>query len=439
MMRLCLFCSFVTILQTSCTEEKQQVPTRASIEISSIPDGAELYYKGKKIGQSPYKQESVKPGFKLIRLEKEGYESRWLQFSAKAGEAVNIEERLDPVKASIMITSNPTRSSVVIDGDIKGETPLVIHHLPFGEYKAEINAHGYSSKTVSWTVNNSRPQRVNIDLDSNTGFIEVISDPEGARVYIDNKAFGVTPVREEVEEGKHSIRIEKVGYEPYEQNVSIARGSEKRVGSNLKIKPSSINVTTKPTGAEVFINGEAYSSSPTVIENLKPGDYVIMVRKDAYDDEVREMTIAPGQQATVSITMGTNLGGIDTYVNPPGVTIYLDRKKVGYSIADAGGNSKVLQLRGLTSGTHNLRFSHKRATPQNISMNVVVRKGEITRTKKIKMWIADTVMTMTNGRVLRGRLILQNDQEVIFSVDPKITQGYKPSEIKSLEPLEFEE
>jgi len=432
-------CVAAVLLISGCDKPVEKAATKSKLDLSTTPTGAEIFYKGKSIGNTPYVNEAVKPGFKLIGLKMKGYKTKWIQFTAKAGSSHTINEKLEPVRSSVMITSNPTRSSVVIDGDILGETPLVLHDLPFGEYKAQVNAQGYSGKTISWSITSSRPQKVDVDLDSNTGIIEVASSPEGATILIDNKPYGVTPGREEVEEGEHLIKIFKEGYESYEQSINLARGSVKQIGANLKIKPSSITVKTKPEGAEVFVNGDAYSSSPTTIKNLPAGDYVIMVRKQGFDDEVREISLAPGQQAETSINMGTNLGGIDLVVNPPGVTIYLDGKKMGFSKEDKNGASKVFQLRGLTSGRHKLRFSHKRATPQNLNMTISVSKGEISRPKKIKMWIADTIMTLKNGRVLKGRLILKNDLEVIFSETPKITMGYKPEEVKSLEPLEYEE
>jgi len=434
-----ILCAVAVFMVSGCDKPAEKTAFKSKLDLTTTPTGAEIYFKGKRVANTPYVNEAMKPGFKVIGLKMNGYKTKWIKFTAKAGSSHTFNEKLEPVRSSVMITSNPMRSSVVIDGDILGETPLVLHDLPFGKYKAQVNAQGYSGKTVSWSVTSNRPQKVDVDLDSNTGIIEVASSPEGATILIDNKPYGVTPGREEVEEGEHLVKIFKEGYETYEQSINIARGSVKQIGANLKIKPSSITVKTNPVGAEVFVNGDAYSSSPTTIKNLAAGDYVIMVRKQGFDDEVREISLAPGQQAEIPINMGTNLGGIDLVVNPPGVTIYLDGKKVGSSKEDKNGASKVFTLRGLTSGRHKLRFSHKRATPQNLSMTISVRKGEISRPKKIGMWIADTVMTMRNGSVLKGKLILKNDHEVLFSETPGIIIGYKPEELKSIESLEYEE
>ena len=423
----------------SCDKKVENKVIPASFQLTTTPTGANLYVGDRKIGNTPFKKDKLNPGIKLLRLELDGYKTKWLKFKVRQGEAVVLNEKLDPITASVMITSKPSRATVTINGDIKGETPFVFHDLRFGEHKALITAHGYSPKTIVWNVDSPRPKRVNVNLNSNTGILDILSSPKGATIYIDNKPFGVTPGREELEEGEHTIRLEKIGYETYEQIIDMARGSTKKVGANLKIKPSSIKVITDPPDAKLFINGDVYSNTPTTIKNLTPGDYIIKVSKQGFDDEVREISLAPGQQAKVPITLETNLGGIDLVVLPPGVTIYLDNKKVGVSKDDGNGGSELFKLRGLTSGKHRLRFSHKRAVPQNIQTTVIVRKGEITRPKRVRMWIADTIMTLKNGRKLEGRLILKNDKQVVFSESPKITQGYRIEEVSKIEPLKYDE
>ncbi len=422
------------------TSSQKQQENLTEFKITTTPSGANLYYEGKKIGISPIARSGVAPGAKLIKLQKEGYKTKWINLIAENNKKIDVNEKLEPITASVLITSQPSRASVKMNGAVIGETPIVLHEQKIGDHSAELHVLGHLQKTVSWAITNERPKSIKVNLESNEGIVNINSEPSKAMVYIDNKPYGLTPLHKEISEGEYTIRIERRGFIDYEQNLSIRRGETKKIFSELIIKPSSITVTTVPPNAEVFINGDAYSNSPTTLSNLTPGEYEIVVRKDGYDNSIRDISLAPGQDANVEITLDTNLGGADIVANPPGVTIYLDGKKIG--VTEAGGDkklSKVFEVRNITSGKHKLEFSHKRATPPSKTITFDVKKGEIERVRPVTMWIADHILTLTNGRRITGKLMFQNDEEVMFSDMPSVTQGYKREEVRSLTPLQIQE
>jgi hypothetical protein len=427
------------VLLTSCDKKESQNQPQTSIIINTEPSGADIFYKGKVIGQTPYTQAPVRPGTKLLCLKKDHYKDKWIPLKIEAAKKNVLKIKLDQIKTATLITSKPNKATIKMNGSIIGETPLILKDLPYAQYKAEIKAPGYSPKTISWFINSERPVRVSVDLNSNTGMFKVIAQPEGCSITLDNKPMGLTPNNVEAEEGTHRIKISKDGYEPYEEVVKIMRGKIKEITAHLKIKPCQLVISTRPAGADILINGQAYNRSPQTIENLPPGTYKLQVDKDGYDSEERKINIGPGQKAEVAIIMKSNMGGIDLVTNSPGATVYLDGKEIGKIKVDEKGNAKIFKLRKLKSGTHKVKVSHKRAEPQSKTLRVRVSKGQISRTKLIKLWIADSILVLKNNRQVKGKLILKNDKQVVFSTTPKITQGYKIDEIKYVLPLKQED
>ena len=99
----------------------------------------------------------------------------------------------------------------------------------------------------------------------------------------------------------------------------------------------------------------------------------------------------------------------------------------------------MISLRNLSAEEHLIVISHKRAIPEKKEIRVKVEKGKISRPKSIDMWIADTELRHKDGRVMMGRLSMENENEVIFEPEPGIKQSYQRSEIKLLKPLAYDD
>jgi hypothetical protein len=53
------------------------------------------------------------------------------------------------------------------------------------------------------------------------GSTTILSDPPGARVFVDDALVGETPVEVELEKRTHRIRLEKDGFDPSTQYISV--------------------------------------------------------------------------------------------------------------------------------------------------------------------------------------------------------------------------
>lgn len=422
------------LLLTGC--QKKEPDIRGEVYITSSPDGAKVLLNNKEIGLTPLKIK-LRPDTYIFEISKVNYKPFLYKLESAARENRNLEIPLTPVTSSVMIISKPAGAEVEIDGKSIGETPKIIHEQSIGNHKAIIKKPGFTQQEVSWDVEDARPQLVKTSLSSNMGTLNIDSSPTNMDLLIDDKPCGKTPFKEQIEQGEHKIKIEKTGFAPYEQIVVITRGQEKKVYAQINILPGSLSILSTPPGAAVFLNDQQYKNTPCEINNLAPDKYTLKLEKGGYDPVTKEITIAPGQHCEVSITMDSNLGGIDILVNPPGVTIFLDGKKMGVTEEGQRPNiSKIFEIRGLSSGQHTVTASHSRALPPEKSLTVVVSKGQVSRPKQITMWIADTYLKLKNGKEMNGRIRQENDQEIIFEPEPSIGMKYSRDEIAILKKLQ---
>jgi len=76
---------------------------------------------------------------------------------------------------------------------------------------------------------------------SDKGTINVRSNVTGDMVYLDGKMLGSTPQKIQVDAGRHTVRVEKAGYNPTERRVRVGKGQKLTVQVEL-----SAVVTPKP-------------------------------------------------------------------------------------------------------------------------------------------------------------------------------------------------
>jgi len=99
------------------------------------------------------------------------------------------------VYASLKIDSTPPRTSVYIDGQFIGKTPLAYSYLIPGTYKLALKKDGYGA--IEEEIQAKAGETLKRDLNLNTalagGVLDVTTEPAGARIYLDADFKGVTP------------------------------------------------------------------------------------------------------------------------------------------------------------------------------------------------------------------------------------------------------
>lgn len=138
------------------------------------------------------------------------------------------------------------------------------------------------------------------------GRLTVESKPSGASIFIDGQFLGYTPYTGDVSTGRHSIRIEFSGYQPYETTVNITPNKTTKISSTLKpilYYQGDFYITSSPSNAEVYINGERKGRTPIKIDRLKPGRYQITVIRAGYETFVQYYEVIPGETRNIFVQL----------------------------------------------------------------------------------------------------------------------------------------
>ncbi|MHC4506963.1 MAG: PEGA domain-containing protein [Planctomycetota bacterium] len=125
----------------------------------------------------------------------------------------------------------------------------------------------------------------------------IISTPPGASVFVDGEYGGVTPVEiRGLSPGTHALRVQKTGFAPFFGSVdSRGRGALVRVQLE-PVATGAIDVSTTPTGAEVYLDGELRGRSPLCLERVRTGAHVLRLRKEHHGAVTLTMRVAAGER-----------------------------------------------------------------------------------------------------------------------------------------------
>jgi len=118
------------------------------INISSFPQGAQVYIDGVYSGLTPIKTDSIPTGSHQIRLAKERYTDREVTVILERGQEKELNIRLIPMKGSIAISSDPPDMEVYLDDEFKGNTPIFIYGVIAGQHKLKYQKNGFYQEKI---------------------------------------------------------------------------------------------------------------------------------------------------------------------------------------------------------------------------------------------------------------------------------------------------
>ncbi|MDD4135615.1 MAG: PEGA domain-containing protein [Candidatus Shapirobacteria bacterium] len=138
-------------------------PKKSGIEIISYPT-AKVFINNKEMGSTPYKNLDLKPGdneIKLVSGTREWKKTIELQnnintvidwqlsddSSGDSGYILYLEKTGDK-KPSLLVNTNPNKTTVKIDGEVKGISPIKINGLGEGDRQLVVSFPGYKDVNI---------------------------------------------------------------------------------------------------------------------------------------------------------------------------------------------------------------------------------------------------------------------------------------------------
>ncbi len=238
-----------------------------------------------------------------------------------------------PAAAGVLaVESRPPGAEVVIDGRVRGATPLKLT-LPPGPHQMELKAPGGEPRVIPVTIQTGSQVSQYIELGGatvQTGHLQVKTEPAGARVVIDGQPRGNSPITvEELATGDHDVLLEST-LGTVRQRVTIQPGTTASLFVPLAGSGAPISgwvAVSAPVEVQIFEGGRLLGTSQSDRIMVSAGAHDIEVVNDTLAFRMtRTVQVPPGRVAAFKVDLPKGVIHLNAI---PWAEVWIDGEKVG--------------------------------------------------------------------------------------------------------------
>ena len=178
------------------------LPENGTLNIRSIPDGAEISLDGISVGTTNKILNTVKPGIHTITLRKYGFDDYFVSFQTSVEKQEELNITLRPQDGILNIDSHPVKGKTYIDGSYVGDTPYTGKSTQ-GKHRVEIKSIAFEDSVSD----------IDIDFQGRAIIVELtplaVSEISVAEKKIaENQKFEISRAKSFFEQAKQQLQAE---------------------------------------------------------------------------------------------------------------------------------------------------------------------------------------------------------------------------------------
>lgn len=333
-----------------------------SLSVTSNPTASNVYLNGGLRGVTPITISNLLPGNYQLSVWKADYYSENRTVSIMAGFLSTIISVLTGLPGTIRVNSTPINASIYLDGAFKGYTYLVISNVSATNHLVVLSKANYSNLTISFAVPANGTVDVGDALIPLNATLMVNSTPSSASVYLDSIFRGFTFLTiSQILPGSHMLYLTKANYSSYNQSLVLSANQTQVVNAVLTPLAGSMQISSTPTNAKVFLDGILKGNSPLTISNVAAGTRQLLLTLANYADYSLNVVVPANGSLQLSITMQPLPGAISVGSNPSSANTFLDGVFEGQT---------PIQIANVPAGLHQVLLQKADYADYSQSVNV---------------------------------------------------------------------
>jgi len=139
------------------------------------------------------------------------------------------------------------------------------------------------------------------------GWVEIASNVPGADVFIDRKeigAIGRTPFTGHLKPGKHTIFVERFGYDPVRRDIDVAPGTATQHNFDMKAAAKGwVAINGRGISGGRLIIDEKFACAVPCRTEVTPGKHEILVEKSGMEDYESDLEVPQGVETNIEVKM----------------------------------------------------------------------------------------------------------------------------------------
>ena len=283
-----------------------------------------------------------------------------------------------------------------------------------------------------------------------TGILEVNTNARAAMVFVDDELIGEAPILEIVSAGRHTVRVERDGFAPFEQRITVKADTSVQLKANLLRLLPALEVRIDVDGAKVFLDNQQIGSGREVIlDPAEVGLHDLLVEHDVFGTWKGKVRLEAGAVTPVELKLRGSLGSVAIHSDPEGARVHFDGQDYGptpttIDPVKAGSHGLQLSAPGRATVYHSVEVGPGKLVTVDIEM---VDEGGV-------LWVRPSVKTAQI--FLNGVLVGVGKQEfsnvkvgdysvrvaaagyVDFVTDVRVDLSHKTSVVARLEGFHYQ-
>ena len=249
--------------------------------------------------------------FKL-NVEAYGYESKTIEFNHRDSdkEIILIEKPIN-----VVFKINDTYDKFILNNKVL--TSLDNIKLKKGAHSYEITSNNHLTYKSNFEIEKYTDELlIPVILKKIDKSLQISSNPNNAKVFLNNTELGVTPLTINLDRSNNEIILKKAGYKEKKVKYFVNDNNKSEINYLLDEDENLISLSSNPPSASVFLDDEYVGITPIKFPNIKKG--TIKIKKYGYRDKL----ISPNNQTkTISTTLEKDMAEVQFSSNVPAKVI----------------------------------------------------------------------------------------------------------------------
>ena len=305
-----------------------------SIDLKISPNGSRVFVDDRLVGTSPIEQlKGLAAGEHQVRAVHDGYVEQTKTVSVGPGAQRLVTIQLLSQFGRISIDSTVRQADVFLDNHPLGQTPLkIVEQVEPGAHELRVTKDGYYPFKTAFQISSNELVAIPVKLARVLGGLQVTANVTDADVFLDGDRIGKAPFQlaEGKPVGNYRLRVSKVGYADFSQDIVIRDRAVTRVKALLEAKPAILSVRGGEVGAEVALDGKKIGVIPIERYRLdRFGEHTLRIRPRGASATQRTLIVEPGDQLDIDLGRAEVFGSLRLTIEPDDARVVMNGQDVG--------------------------------------------------------------------------------------------------------------
>jgi formylglycine-generating enzyme required for sulfatase activity len=305
--------------------------TATAVRVIAEPREAKIDFGGAWPEISYGENHLVRPGAYTLIASSRGYETARVPVKVNGDPHQNVTVTLHKQPGVVTIEApRGVVGTITVDGRPVGPVPGT-YTIAAGARAVVVRAPRYQDLSETLQVEGGgERQTYKPALVPVFSAVTVESVPAGARVAVDGREVGVTPMTTNIDAGSYTLTLNAEGYRPWESSIQVVANTPQRIGPvQLGLPDGHVTVKSTPAQADVAVGGRYRGKTPLDLA-LAPGvRHEIVVTRAGFEAARRVVPVAASERIGLEVTLKPVLGQVTVRGEPADAILYVSGQARG--------------------------------------------------------------------------------------------------------------